>query len=297
MKFLLWRLGFTQGGWRDLCSEQADLAHKERKALQAALKATGSAAGHAGRGTWASLYPGCLQQQTSQLPWGTQGNHQAVSTGPSHLPSASLPWRTCSVDSITSSSTTNYIELQKYKSHDLLMCSPVEFILLFYFSIMHQRGLWLSTDAINDFGVLHRWPAGGNHLVICGHTCLSHHTTGLRVVNPEWEVIRHTGCYPDKDSWKMQAASRQCSLPVDWKYIVLTMNAVVGQTAFVLATEQEFNETVKSECESVEGEKTEQMQRSKSAPTLPCCSLPHAETLLLIYSTKQAPCLSLRLKK
>lgn len=70
-------------------------------------------------------------------------------------------------------------------------------------------------------------------------------------------MTRHTGCYLNKDSWKIQAVSRQCSLPVDWKYIVLNMNAAMEQPAFVLATKQEFDEKDRSECKSVEGEKTE----------------------------------------
>jgi len=43
------------------------------------------------------------------------------------------------------------------------------------------------------------------------------------------------------------------------KYTVLATNAVMGQPAFVLATEQELSQKVKSECKSVEGEETERV--------------------------------------
>lgn len=46
---------------------------------------------------------------------------------------------------------------------------------------------------------------------------------------------------------------------VDLKYIGLTTNAVMGQPAFVLATEQDIKEKVKSECKSVEGEEVERV--------------------------------------
>lgn len=62
------------------------------------------------------------------------------------------------------------------------------------------------------------------------------------------------------------------------------MNATVGQPAFVLDTEQELSEKVKSECKSVEGEKTERAnagEQEYSYPTmlfsLPCRS-PSADT-------------------
>lgn len=71
---------------------------------------------------------------------------------------------------------------------------------------------------------------------------------------------------------------------MDLKYIVLATNVVVGQHAFVLATEQELSEKVNSECKSVEGEETERADAGEqecSYPTtlfsVPCRS-PSADT-------------------
>lgn len=49
---------------------------------------------------------------------------------------------------------------------------------------------------------------------------------------------------------------------VDLKYIVLATNVVVGQHAFVLATEQELSEKVNSERKSVERADAGEQERS-----------------------------------
>lgn len=68
-------------------------------------------------------------------------------------------------------------------------------------------------------------------------------TISLSVFTSAWEWLTQSsksqdiGCYQNRDSWKIQAASRQ----VDLKYTELTTNAVMGQTAFVLTTGQDLN--------------------------------------------------------
>lgn len=151
----------------------------------------------------------------------------------------------------------------------------------------HRRGLWLSTVGYR----------------CCKRFLVPHQTASwwepsLSVVTSAWEWLiqsverQDTGCCRNRDSWKIQAVSRQCS------FTVLTMNAVAGQPAFVLATEQELSEKVKSECKSMEERKLrEWMQGSRNAPTPPCFSLSHAKALPPTHSTNQAPRLSLSLKK
>lgn len=83
---------------------------------------------------------------------------------------------------------------------------------------------------------------------------------------------------------------------MDLEYVELTTNAIMGQPAFALATEQELNEKVESDASLWKERKWRKwMQESRSGPTPPGRSLSHAEALLPIHSTNRAPCLSLRL--
>lgn len=59
IKLQLWRLGFVQENRKDLCTKRADTMEREKHSFDVGSNWLSSR--HAGRATWGSLWPVCLQ--------------------------------------------------------------------------------------------------------------------------------------------------------------------------------------------------------------------------------------------
>lgn len=103
-------------------------------------------------------------------------------------------------------STTNYTELQKTKGRLSPNAQPYQ-IYNTYFLLQQYR----SKRAVTFYRchklllVSCQMASWKEPSLVCCHISLG-------LVYPEHRLTRHVECYQNRDSWKVQAASRQCSL-------------------------------------------------------------------------------------